>query len=250
MSIYIVAHKMFDIPKEEGYIPLQVGAERGHVLPDDSCFDDSGDNISDKNSSFCELTGIYWIWKNKVNDDYIGIVHYRRYFTRCFDGRLLSQYDIKTKLKKHDIILPFIRHLDKTVIEQYCESGYKEDLLKTGNIIKKLYPAYYDDFEQFINGDEVYFGNMFITSRQIYDEFCRWLFDILFELERSIDISGYSVYFSRIFGFISERLLYVYVKHNKLDVFETGVINTEENWPLNKRILTGLKRVIKYRIKG
>lgn len=249
MSIYIVTHKMFDIPKEDGYIPIQVGAVNGHVLPEGACFDDTGDNISDKNKNYCELTGVYWIWKH-VKDEYIGIVHYRRYFTRHYNGRLLSKKDIQRQLNKHDIILPFMRHLDKTVYEQYCESGYKKDLLMTGDIIKKIYPEYYDEFEQFINGKDVYFGNMLITSNKIYDNLCKWMFDILFELEKRVDISDYSDYFSRIYGFISERLLYVYVKHNDLDVFETGVINTEENWNFCKQLLTGMKRVINYYIKG
>ncbi len=249
MSIYIVTHKIFDIPKENGYIPIQVGAIRGHVLPKGAYFDDDGDNISDKNKNYCELTGIYWLWKH-VKDDYIGIVHYRRYFSRHYNGRLLSKSDIEKQLKKHDMILPFIRHLDKTVIEQYCESGYKKDLLITGEVIKEKYPEYYDEFEKFINGKDVYFGNMFITSKTIYDDMCRWLFDILFEVERRVDVSEYSEYFSRIYGFISERLLYVYVSHNKLDIFETGVVNTEEKWSFKKRFLTGIKRVINYYLKG
>ena len=149
MSIYIVTHKIFDIPKENGYIPIQVGAIRGHVLPKGAYFDDDGDNISDKNKNYCELTGIYWLWKH-VKDDYIGIVHYRRYFSRHYNGRLLSKSDIEKQLKKHDMILPFIRHLDKTVIEQYCESGYKKDLLITGEVIKEKYPEYYDEFEIFL----------------------------------------------------------------------------------------------------
>lgn len=248
MSVYIIAHKSFNIPDEEGYIPLQVGAERGHTLPEDSVFDDCGDNISEKNSNYCELTGIYWLWKH-CSDDYIGVVHYRRYFSHRYNGALLKDNEIKKLLEKHDIILPFHHVLSKTVREQYCESGYEKDLIHVGDIIKSKYPEYYEVFEQVMAGKRIYFFNMFITTKKIFREYSEWLFDILTEAEKVIDLSGYDSYHQRIYGFISERLLYVYVLKNQFKAFETGVVNTEENWGIKKRFLTGLKREILYFIQ-
>ena len=76
--MYIITHKKFDIPQgADGFSVLQVGAanngELGYLR------DDSGENISKMNPYFCELTGMYWLWKN-VKEDYVGICHYRRYF--------------------------------------------------------------------------------------------------------------------------------------------------------------------------
>ena len=79
MTIYVIAHKMFDYDLPKGYQPLFVGAEfnanqRGYQV------DNTGENISSQNKEFNELTGLYWMWKN-TNDEYIGLSHYRRYFS-------------------------------------------------------------------------------------------------------------------------------------------------------------------------
>ena len=78
IKIYIMAHKKFAPPEEKGNIPLQVGA----ALHEDLGYlrDDVGENISDRNQNYSELTGLYWIWKNEKEADITGLVHYRRYF--------------------------------------------------------------------------------------------------------------------------------------------------------------------------
>ena len=77
IKIYIAAHKKANLPQKEGYVPIQVGSQ----LHDDLGYlkDNQGDNISIKNPNYCELTGLYYIWKN-TNSDIIGLTHYRRYF--------------------------------------------------------------------------------------------------------------------------------------------------------------------------
>ncbi len=248
MAVYIIAHKEFAKPKLDGYKSLLVGAYKGHT----SCelFDDEGENISDRNSSFCELTGIYWIWKH-VKDDYIGIVHYRRYFSNAFVyGKIVSEIDIMKKLEKYDIILPFISRLPMTVEEHYCkESGFRKDLISVQEILKKEFPDYVKEYEILLKGKKIYFFNMMICRKRIFDEYCTWLFKILFELEKRVDLSEYNDYQKRIFGFLSERLLNVYVAHNHLKICEMGVINTEENWTCSKKILTGAKRWLLYRLQ-
>ena len=84
VTIVVATHKKYEMPKDKMYLPLHVGAEgkmdpNGNVLDLGYVKDNTGDNISEKNSSYCELTGLYWAWKN-LTADYIGLVHYRRYF--------------------------------------------------------------------------------------------------------------------------------------------------------------------------
>ena len=109
------------------YKSLMVGVDKSHSFGD--CFDDVGDNISSKNSNYCELTGLYWLWKN-CKDDYIGICHYRRFFSKSFRyGVIATEEELLCKLSKYDMIVPFIRKLKISVKEQYCESsGYEQDL--------------------------------------------------------------------------------------------------------------------------
>ena len=80
-KIYIVTHKKFKPPVDPMYVPIQVGKQNTkknlNILSDDT-----GDNIAYKNANYCELTALYWIWKNEMQADIIGMCHYRRYFTR------------------------------------------------------------------------------------------------------------------------------------------------------------------------
>lgn len=244
MSVYLITHKAFEQPKEKGYKSLLVGAYKGHTFGD--VFDDSGDHISEKNPNYCELTGVYWLWKN-VKDDYIGITHYRRRFTNRFsDADVVSEKDILKILNEYDIIMPFKRTMPKSIEEHYCEeSGFKKDLDKVREIISEKYPDYVDTYDQVMQGNQTYFLNMMICKKELFDSYCSWLFDILFELEKSVDLEGYTPYQKRIYGFISERLLTIWVLKNNLKIKEMGVVNTEEKYPFPKNILVRVKRVIK-----
>lgn len=249
MSVYVITHKRVAIPAEEGYKILQVGAEKGHIdFERDTEYDDIGDNISSKNSTYCELTGLYWLWKN-CDDDYIGIVHYRRFFSHKFNGRILKEKEIKALLKKSDVILPFHHKLGKTVKEQYLESGYEKDLDILEEVLKEKYPEYMPSYTEIMRGKRIYFFNMFITNKKTFDKYSEWLFDILFEVEERVNISEYDDYHKRIFGFMSERLMYVFMKHNKVKIKEVGVVNTEERWTFKKKFLTGCKRELLYIVK-
>ena len=84
VKIVVATHKKYEMPKDGMYLPLHVGAEgkkdsNGNALDLGYQKDNTGENISKKNASYCELTGLYWAWKN-LKDDYIGLEHYRRHF--------------------------------------------------------------------------------------------------------------------------------------------------------------------------
>ena len=81
IKIIVATHKKYQMPTEEIYIPIHVGAEGKEKL--EYVPDNTGENISVKNPYYCELTGLYWAWKN-LDAEYIGLVHYRRYFTQKF----------------------------------------------------------------------------------------------------------------------------------------------------------------------
>lgn len=73
--------------------------------------------------------------------------------------------------------------------------------------------------------------NMFVMKKTLFDEYCSWMFNILFKLEKRIDISGYNQYEARVFGFISERLFNVWLEKQQLKVKEVPVVNLEKvNW--------------------
>ena len=230
-QLYVITHKKFKNTNLEGYIPIQVGAFGKEKL---GYLDDSiKDNISDKNKNYCELTGIYWLWKNINDVDIIGINHYRRYFSKSeiikSKKLFLTTKKIEDILKTYDIILQKREVYREIAYKQYCNnSGFAEDLEKIREIISQKYNNYLQAFDEVMNSNRMYQFNMMICNKSLYNKYCDWLFDILFELEKTVDLSKYNDYQKRIYGFLSERLLNVWVKTNNLKVKEQRVVNTED----------------------
>ncbi|CVH78750.1 hypothetical protein BN3662_03003 [Clostridiales bacterium CHKCI006] len=226
INIYIATHKQFDVPNMKGYIPLHVGAYNkdniGYVT------DNTGDNISQLNPFFCELTGLYWIWKN-VHCEYVGLVHYRRYFSLLDNfGEIISTDRMLDILKTSDVIVPYPKKFNVNIKTQYWMSHYLSDLLKVKKIIAEIHPEYIKAFNWVMSQKQFHPYNMFVAKKEIIDKYCEWLFSILFEFQNSIDISDYNPYQSRLYGFISERLFNVWLKQEKLNTFELPVVNTDQ----------------------
>lgn len=226
ISIYIMAHKKFDVPEITGYVPLQVGAalheDLGYVR------DDGGENISSKNPNYSELTGMYYVWKNDKDSDIAGLVHYRRYFIDNDGKSILTAPHIEEFLKDYDIIVPDRSVLDKTVKEHYVNIHHAGDLDAVRDAIIKERPAFLDSFDEAMNLKYAYICNMLIAPKKIFDAYCDFLFPVLFEAEKHIDISSYDNYQKRIYGFISERMLNVFILHENLRVKEINVAVTGE----------------------
>ena len=224
-KIFVMTHKKFHPPHDEIYIPLQVG----RVLGEDLGYlgDDTGETISARNPFYGELTGMYWLWKNYQNVDLIGICHYRRYF---FDdsGKLMTQQQYETELLEADILVSDPIYAPKSYLEYYGDAHNVNDMLLAGKIIQKLYPNDYSAFEQVMRGRKYYFGNLCVMKKQLFDDYCSWLFSVFFEMEELIDVSNYDEYHKRVFGFLSEELLLVYITARKLRVKEGHIGITSE----------------------
>lgn len=226
MKIYVIAHKKYEQPfknEPQIYKTLTVGASNGNISNNNALKDNVGENISEKNKNFCELTGLYWIFKN-VSEDVVGIDHYRRYFVNE-SKHLLTEQRINQLLENHDIILPEKAPVpDGRTIGQYF--SFQHDPLvwaKTRDIIKEKYPEFVTDFDWVNNQKEEYLYNMLICKKNMFDQYCNWLFNILFELEKNIDIEKYDSYNQRMYGFLSERLINVWVHHQNLNVSEQAI---------------------------
>ena len=225
MAIFIAAHKEVPYRETEGYVPLHVGAASGKQLPYTA--DNTGDNISEKNPNFCELTGLYWIWKNS-GDDIKGLVHYRRYFNGA--SGILSLEEARNILKSNDIILAKPEYLRENAYEEFSlHSGHAHDLDLLRQAVGKVDSSYLPAYDKIFAGNRLHLYNMMVASREIFDEYCEWLFAVLFELEKHVCMTGYTPYEQRLYGFLSERLLNVFVEHKKLKVKPLRVKNTEQS---------------------
>jgi hypothetical protein len=239
IQIVVATHKAYWMPEDPVYLPVQVGAEGREPLGYTP--DNTGDNISGKNPHYCELTGLYWAWKN-LDADYLGIAHYRRHFSirpkKDKWNSILSEKELMPLFSDCDVVLPKPRdYFIETNYSQYAHAHHAIDLDTTREILTEKYPEYipvYDDYMKRTIGHRF---NMFIMKRDVLNRYCEWLFDILFELEKRLDISQYSLNDSRVFGFVSERLLDVWLEKNAIQYKEIPCMFMEkQNW-----IVKGMK---------
>ena len=216
-KVFVITHKECEVPKVEGQYILIVGAKnKAKTIQCDFC-DDTGKNISDKNKNYCELTGLYWIWKN-IDADIVGLCHYRRFFTNARWSKnpkyYLNSHDIKTLFEKYDVIMPEKIYYPGNIRDIVRHAPNRKDLEEMREAISELYPEYLEDYERFLSQRSTFLFNMCIMRKELLNQYCQWIFDILFIIEAHHDMSQEDSYRQRLFGFLSERLIYVWVSHN------------------------------------
>ena len=234
IKIIVATHKKYWMPSDSMYLPVHVGAKGKESIGYQR--DDEGDNISGKNANYCELTGLYWAWKN-LDAEYIGLAHYRRHFSnRSKSGdktrRVITKGELEEKLKKADVLLPTPRNYwIESNYSQYVHAHHAIDLDTTKQILEEKYPEYVKAWDECMKKTSGHRFNMFIMKRDKFDAYCKWMFDVLFELENRLDISSYNKNDSRVFGFVSERLLDIWIQTNNVDYMNTSYIFMEkQNW--------------------
>ena len=236
VKVIIAAHKESELPNDEMYLPLHVGAQGNPPLPYTG--DNTGDNISEKNAVYCELTGLYWAWKNLLDYDYVGLVHYRRYLALHAPwgarslGRVLTKKQAEKLLQGRDGILPKPRrYLIENLYSHYKHTSYIEPLDIAGEIIAEKYPSYTPAFERLKIRTSAHMFNIFILRRDHLDKYCTWLFDILFELEKRVGTRTYPSFHARFYGRVSELLFDVWLENNPLDCATAALLQTAKvNW--------------------
>lgn len=208
VKIFIMTHRHFERPEDDIYIPLHVGRAVSEDLGYQG--DNQGDNISALNSYYGELTGLYWIWKHETEADLVGICHYRRYFLNDF-GRFMNQADYEKMLAGCDVMTSELVSSGSSNWETYAGTHNAADMQAVGNAIQKLFPEDYRAFCDVLACSKCCYGNLMVTTLKKYREYCEWLFTVLEEAGKDIDVSRYDNYHKRVYGFLSEVLLYVWI---------------------------------------
>lgn len=238
VKILISCHKPSVIPDSDLMMAIEVGAALRNKHIEGALQDNLGDNISEKNKMYCELTAQYWAWKN-LDADYYGFFHYRRYLSfadqrfstdewqnvientptrEVLDKYRLTDDYIQSLVENYDIVLSEEKNVAKmpdrngSIYEQY-KNGRSlniKDLDLVREIVAEKHPDYLDTFDQVINGKKTCLCNMYIMKRAIFTQYMSWLFDILLEFEKRADMSEYTVEGYRTPGHLAERLLTVF----------------------------------------
>lgn len=234
IKILVATHKKAHMPLDDMYLPVRVGKA---LAKDDFGYtgDDTEDNISEKNPYFCELTALYWGWKN-VKADYIGLAHYRRHFS-CRRGKwkyslILTKEEAERYLAKADVVLPKKRrYFIESLSSHYKHTHDLEHLELTREIMRVQCPEYVATFDKVMKHTSAHMFNMMIMKRELLDRYCSWLFPILFALEKEVDVKNMPAFDARLFGRVSELLLDVWLKQNGIKYVETGFVQIgDENW--------------------
>ncbi len=228
IKILIAAHKQCEMPNDNLYLPIHVGKALNPQKDFGYQSDNTGSNISMKNPYYCELTAIYWGWKN-LNVDYIGLAHYRRHFSLRKKGKdwdsILTSAEAESLCKQYDLILPKKRKLYiETVYSHYDHTFDGKQFDNTRKIIATKCPEYLESFDKLMKSRSQHLFNMFIMKKELFNKYCEWLFPILEELETYYDLKNMDPFQARLIGRVSERLLNVWVMKNNLKYKEINYI--------------------------
>ena len=247
IRIFVATHKPSDRFESAILQPIQVGAGAAANRLFGTLRDDTGDNITELNPMYCELTAQYWAWKN-VDADYYGFCHYRRYFDFSderheenawgevmddfIDAEAQERYGltdeaIRKAVEGFDIITTELKDIREfpypesdhvaTPVDQWhaAESLVDEDLITLFAIVSEMHPDYAEDVEAFANGNYSRFCNMFIMRKDIFGSYCNWLFPILEHFMAATNMSRYSAEALRTPGHLAERLLNIFIAHHE-----------------------------------
>lgn len=224
ISIFVVMHKPYQVQCDEMYRPICVG---NSYRKKEYISENIGDNISYLNEKINECTALYWIWKNTTTK-YVGLNHYRRYFYNngiLNSGNYLDKETAYNFLQKYDIILGITEPLyEKTVLQQIMEPMDSEICMKALQAIREAFqiyqPNYAETFEHVIYGHRFHLCHMFVTSREIFNQYCKWLFSFLIEVAEKINIENYEAVNKRVVGFFAERMLTTWLLRQNLKIKE------------------------------
>lgn len=237
--VAVATHKPYRMPDDPLYLPLQVGAALHPELSLDYQRDDSGDNISDRNAYYSELTGLYWMWKNN-HAAYKGLVHYRRHFGSLKNRhssdrfqRIIGLEEMREILASHDIVVAQKRnYYVETIYSHYAHTFHHEQFDLCREVLTEKYPEYVAAWDAEMKATSAHLFNMFVMRSDFFDSYCEWMFSVLAELEKKLDPAEYEDSFqARYLGRVSERLLDPWLQTNGLSYGELPVVSPEPvNW--------------------
>lgn len=240
IKILISCHKPTAYVSNDILTPIQLNCANNKNHIPNMLRDNDGDNISELNPMYCELTAQYWAWKN-LDADYYGFCHYRRYFNFSDKeykedeyGNIIEKYPGDFVVKKYgqdeatirkviadnDIVITERKDIRKmpgrasTIYEQYEEVPLlvSKDIHVLRQIINNLTPEFNDAADKQLNGHHTSFCNMYILKKEVFFEYCEWMFRILAEFCKRTDMSKYNTEAMRTPGHLSERLFGIFLR--------------------------------------
>lgn len=276
-KIFVAYHYNTSRIKSSIIEPIHVGrAISKEQMLNDIIGDNTGENISNLNKNYCELTAHYWAWKN-TNYNIVGLMHYRRIFNlntnnskgtfKEFNNNMLNDFGLTEKsldeiMKKYDILVPEIYNTHPAGFPNELMSNYEfyasEHIKEHWNIMESIilqnYSQYIPSLMYYKNLKKSFFFNMFIMKREYFNEYSEFLFEILNKVKEKISINSLNDYQQRFLGFLSERLLNIYIIHLKFfsqaRIKHLKIIQKDESKSINYHVKDIVTKNKKYEKKS
>jgi len=279
IKIFVSYKTKHPILKNEIIIPIQTGRAIAEEIFDGMIGDDTGENISKENERYNELSAQYWVWKHYEeigNPEYVGFMHYRRqfifdnelkhlpitwlpdseiyYVDEIYDGYMnhFTPQKIYPHLEDAPDFITFKKCDFRPQSEQYATNmkTYFSHMLKEQreefytvfeNVFEEKYPNYNDTVKNFTQNTKTYVCNSFIMKKEMFFEYCEFLFGVLAEIDRRIDSTNFTKDELRFLGFLGEYLLTIFItqklKEKEYNLKELPATFVSKNYKKLKRKL-------------
>lgn len=242
VKILVACHKADpNIRQDEVYMPIQVGKALHPELDLGFQCDNTGDNISEKNGSYCELTALYWAWKNLKDVDYIGLCHYRRYFD-------LNDVNIQKCAKLKQVIISSPDYLPNSLFDELVKWTSFEDVYIFLNTLLKYESSSENEIiKRYFMSNKLSRCNMFLMPKYLFDNYCNFLFSILFQIEHQILQSPYSRQ-RRVIGYLAESLLQFWLNKSNIQFNTKPIKEIDNNEPNVKILINNIRNNIAFNL--
>jgi hypothetical protein len=246
IELLVCAHKKDESTRNGGvYRAIQVGKALHPELNLGYTCDNEGENISEKNPFWCEYTALYWGWKNQKDVEYSGLCHYRRYFDIN-----ITEDNIDQLFKKNDILVikqdsPMLSKRSR--LKNLAWVTTSEDAILFLDTLLYMYPEYKQEImDYFFNSRLSIPYSMFIAKKEIFDQFCEFIFPVFFEMEKKMKSHSYSRQ-KRAMGYFGEYSLGLFIlckhlRYKKIPLKAYGDAAT--NISLKRKIKTFLLSMV------
>lgn len=264
-KILIAYHKPSTIIKSDIFVPIHVGRsivkkenKDGKLSKNDKKWlstnligDNTGENISDLNHFFNEMSAIFWAWKNQKeldNPEYIGLMHYRRHFifsennksrfawlnkSRVFSYeyinkeylKMLDEKYINSLITEYDIISSHKYNANNLNDGHYYRNSKERFAVVSGTsekwyelmeeIIKRDYPSFVNELEKLEKEPNHYLCNMFVMRKDLFDKYCEFTFDVSFKIYKEFSKESVDIWQTRAIGFLAEFLTSMFISAYK-----------------------------------
>lgn len=249
ITVGVAAHKPYPIPEDSCYLPIHVGKalhpEVASEMGPRFVGDDTGDSISSLNATYCELTALYWLWRN-CDSDYKGLMHYRRYLASPDSvrrhaperlARVVAGSELVSMLEGHGAVLPRRRaYYIETMRSHWDHTQPPEQLAEAERVVADIEPSYSAALSRVLSSRGAHMFNMMVMNADMFDAYCAWLFPILAELVSRLDPASYPPFQARYPGRVSELLLDAWLDVNSVNYAELPTVSPEPvDWPAKAR---------------